>query len=132
MNNNQEHDIRETSAPEKKLSFTKFQSHSLLLLLSYYECIGIRAAYRGLGDERGVRPIFRPACQWRFYIGARGTKPPKSGQVRDLAPPQIPKVVHKNLNILWECSWKDWQHCIIITWLSYPVTGQKVQAALNK
>src|SRR6218665_874785 len=31
--------------------------------------------------------------QWRFYIGARGAKPPKSRKRKDLAP-QIPRVVH--------------------------------------
>src|SRR6218665_882321 len=31
--------------------------------------------------------------QWRFYIGARRAKPPKSRKKKNL-PPQIPRVVH--------------------------------------
>ena len=38
------------------------------------------------------RPPTQGLTQWRFYIGARGTKPPKSPKEKGLVP-QIPKVV---------------------------------------
>src|SRR6218665_322394 len=38
----------------------------------------------------------RPAGrrQWRFYIGAKGAKPPQTTKNEGFSPPKIPRVVH--------------------------------------
>ena len=38
---------------------------------------------------RAATLVSGPTAQWRFYIGVRGAKPPKSGQVKNLAPPKF-------------------------------------------